>query len=157
MTSDKSCKIQIMSDLHLETHPTYDYSFPTTAPHLALLGDIGHVANDQLIQFLVRQLLRYKVVFFLLGNHEPYHTSWDFARERMAKFVRNAARLRENDFSVGKFVFLDQTRYDLNDEITVLGCTLFSNVRPEQAAAVQSRLVDFRDILRWDVGDHVDG
>jgi hypothetical protein len=145
-----------MSDLHPETHPTYDYDFPATAPYLALLGDIGHVANDQLIQFLVRQLLRYKVVFFLLGNHEPYHISWEFAKERMAKFVRNAARLQENDPSIGRFVFLDQTRYDLNDEITVLGCTLLSNVSAKHAAAVQSRLVDFRDILNWDVGDHVD-
>ncbi|QIX02419.1 hypothetical protein AMS68_007936 [Peltaster fructicola] len=95
-----TCKIQIMSDLHLETHPSYDYDFPQTAPHLALLGDIGHVVNEQLIQFL--------------------------------------------------------TRFDLTEEITVLGCTLFSHVATEQAMAVQSRLVDFRDILSWDVGDHVD-
>lgn len=156
MAADSSCKIQIMSDLHLETHPTYDYDFPKTAPHLALLGDIGHIATEHLIQFLVRQLLRYRVVFFLLGNHEPYHISWDFAKERMNKFVRNAARLRQNDASIGEFVFLDQTRFDLTDEITVLGCTLFSHVSSEQAAAVQSRMVDFRDILNWDVGDHVD-
>lgn len=145
-----------MSDLHLETHPSYDYDFPQTAPNLALLGDIGHVATEHLIQFLLRQLLRYRIVFYLLGNHEPYHISIDYAKERMNRFVRNARRLRENDASIGEFVFLDQTRFDLNDEITVLGCTLFTNVSPEQAVAVQSRLVDFRDILNWDVGDHVE-
>jgi hypothetical protein len=74
----------------------------------------------------------------------------------MAKFVRNTARLQENDSSIGQFVFLNQTRYDLTGEITVLGCTLFSNVPSKDAVAVQSRLVDFRDISNWDVGDHVD-
>lgn len=156
MATSSSFKIQVMSDLHLETHPSYDYDFPKTAPHLALLGDIGHVATEHLIQFLVRQLLRYRVVFFLLGNHEPYHISWDFAKERMNRFVRNAARLRENDASIGEFVFLEKTRFDLSAKLTVLGCTLFSKVSTEQATAVQSRLVDFRDILDWDVGDHVD-
>ena len=156
MATSSSLKIQVMSDLHLETHPSYDYDFPKTAPYLALLGDIGHVATEHLIQFLVRQLLRYKVVFFLLGNHEPYHISWDFAKERMNKFVRNAARLRANDASIGEFVFLEKTRFDLSAEFTVLGCTLFSKVPSEQAHAVQSLLHDFRDILNWDVGDHVD-
>ncbi|KAF1826029.1 ser/Thr protein phosphatase [Dissoconium aciculare CBS 342.82] len=156
MVADSICRIQIMSDLHLETHPSYEYDFPQTAPYLALLGDIGHVATEHLIQFLVRQLLRYRVVFFLLGNHEPYHISMDFAKERMNKFVRNAQRLRSNDPSVGEFVFLEKTRFDLTDEITIIGCTLFTNVPSEHAAAIQSRLVDFRDILHWDVGDHVE-
>ena len=56
--------------------------------------------------------------------------------------------------AIGKFVFLDQTRYDLNNTITVLGCTLFSNVKTEQSAAVSSRLVDFKHILDWTVVDH---
>lgn len=164
-TSSPICRFQIMSDLHLETHPSYDYDFPQTAPYLALLGDIGHVTSEHLIQFLVRQLLRYRIVFFLLGNHEPYRTSWVFARERMQRFVRNAQRLRAHDPSIGEFVFLDQTRFDLPDRdsdsdndgaVTVLGCTLFTDVPPTEAAEVQARLVDFRDILRWDVAEHVD-
>lgn len=68
MATGSSCKIQIMSDLHLETHPTYDYDFPKTAPYLALLGDIGHVATEHLMQFLVRQLLRYRI---LLPTWQP--------------------------------------------------------------------------------------
>nr|POF14026.1 uncharacterized protein CFP56_03050 [Quercus suber] len=156
MAMSSSCTIQIMSDLHLETHPTYDYDFPQTAPYLALPGDIGHVATEHLIQFLIRQLLRYRVVFFLLGNHEPYHMSWDFAKERMIKFEQNSQRLRANDASIGKFVFLEKTRFDLDDNITILGCTLFTNVTSGEATAVQSRMVDFRDIINWDVGDHVE-
>lgn len=47
---------QIMSDLHLETHPSYNYMFKQTAPYLALLGDIGLVGDNQLFQFLEKQV-----------------------------------------------------------------------------------------------------
>ena len=60
--------------------------------------------------------------------------------------------------SIGQFVFLDQTRYDLpgvaNGGVTILGRTLFSRVVPEQAKEVADRFVDFKDLLDWEVGDH---
>jgi hypothetical protein len=59
--------------------------------------------------------------------------------------------------TIGKFVFLDQTRYDLGDGLTILGCTLFSRVTPGQSAAVAARLADFKDIANWTVENHVDG
>jgi hypothetical protein len=54
---------QILSDLHLETQALYDFNFKQTAPNLALLGDIGHVANESLFVFLEKQLHRYWNVF----------------------------------------------------------------------------------------------
>jgi hypothetical protein len=145
---------QILSDLHLETH-SYGYSIPQTAPNVALLGDIGHVANDALFVFLERQLQRYWNVFFLLGNHEPVLGSWPAARQRVRDFAARMERLRAQS-TLGRFVFLDQTRHDVSDTLTVLGCTLFSRVTREQAAEVGSRLVDFNQIQSWTVGDHVD-
>ncbi|KAJ5113504.1 hypothetical protein N7456_002038 [Penicillium angulare] len=142
---------QILSDLHLETHPSYDsYAFPQTAGNLALLGDIGHVANDQLFTFLETQLNRFSVVLFLLGNHEPYHMSFKLARTKMRQFQTKM----DKRMYLGKFIFLDQTRYDITDDITILGCTLFSKVSAMQEIAVESRIVDFRDILRWTVDNH---
>ena len=55
---------------------------------------------------------------------------------------------------LGKFVFLDQTRYDLNKDLNILGCTLFSRISFSQEFAIESRMVGFRDILRWKVDDH---
>ncbi|KAJ5104331.1 hypothetical protein NUU61_001678 [Penicillium alfredii] len=49
-----AASVQIMSDLHLETH-SYGFNFAQTAPYLVLLGDIGHAANDQLFSFLETQ------------------------------------------------------------------------------------------------------
>ncbi|KAK1764865.1 hypothetical protein QBC33DRAFT_546281 [Phialemonium atrogriseum] len=146
---------QILSDLHLETHPSYHFPIKQAAPYLALLGDIGHVADDGLFDFLETQLRRYWTVFFLLGNHEPIHTSWTAAKSRVRGFSERMERLRSQS-TMGRFVFLDHTRYDVNDTITILGCTLFSRVSPEQAMAVGSRFVDFRQINNWMVQDHVD-
>jgi len=145
---------QIVSDLHLETH-SYDYTFKQTAPNLALLGDIGKVADDALFLFLERQLNRYWNVFFLLGNHEPVHGSWPAAKQRVRDFSEKMERLRAHS-TIGRFVFLDQTRHDINDTLTVLGCTLFSRITAEQATEVGSRLIDFRQIQNWTVADHVD-
>ncbi|KAL2173146.1 uncharacterized protein P884DRAFT_233076 [Thermothelomyces heterothallicus CBS 202.75] len=146
---------QIVSDLHLETQASYEYNFKQTAPNLALLGDIGQVADDGLFTFLEKQLRRYWNVFFLLGNHEPTSGSWPSARRRVRAFAERMERLRERS-TIGRFVFLDRTRHDLDGGLTVLGCTLFSRVLPDQAAAVAGRLVDFRKITGWTVEDHVD-
>lgn len=150
-------QFQILSDLHLETHPSYEFEFIQNAPNLALLGDIGHIEKDDLFKFLERQLTRFKLVFFLLGNHEPYHLKLPFAKQRVLRFSTKMENKRASaKVSLGRVVFLDQIRFDIDDEFTILGCTLHSRVTPEQARAIQSRLVDFRDILDWDVGDHVD-
>ncbi|GFF68152.1 hypothetical protein IFM47457_01964 [Aspergillus lentulus] len=146
---------QIMSDLHLETHSSYDdFQFQNRASYLALLGDIGHVANEQLFIFLEYQIQRYLIVFFVLGNHEPYHMSLQTAKKKMRAFEAKMEQTRISSSRVGRFVSLDQTRYDISDTHTVLGCTLFSHVTPEQEFSVESRAVDFKDILHWTVEDH---
>ena len=144
---------QIMSDLHLETHPLYDYQFKQKAPYLALLGDIGLIGDDRLFHFLEKQVKRYWAVFFLLGNHEPSGLSFDAGKSKVRAFESRIANLRTHS-TIGRFVFLDQTRYDVSDTFTVLGCTLFSHIVKHQEAAVASRLTDFRKISEWSVHDH---
>jgi len=149
-----SASFQIMSDLHLETHPSYDhFKLEQTAPYLALLGDIGHVGDERLFTFLEKQLERYDIVYFLLGNHEPYHISLGLAKTKVKTFAEKMKRLNARS-TAGKFIFLDQTRHDLTGNLTILGCTLFSHITDEQEYAVETRFVDFKDILRWTVDDH---
>ncbi|PGH10711.1 hypothetical protein AJ79_05302 [Helicocarpus griseus UAMH5409] len=128
---------QIMSDLHLETHPSYTYNFKQKAPYLALLGDIGLVGDERLFQFLERQTRRYWAVFFLLGNQEPSKLRLDEAKAKVRAFENRMANLRTQS-TIGRFIFLDQTRYDISNTITILGCTLFSQVLQHQAEAVAS-------------------
>ena len=153
-----STAFQIVSDLHLETQAAGDtFVLQQTAPNLALLGDIGQVADadSRLFAFLEKQLRRYWSVFFLLGNHEPVGTSWPMASAAVHRFAERMERLRARS-TIGRFVFLDRTRYDVSSSLTVLGCTLFSAVATDQQSAVASRLIDFRQISGWDVSRHND-
>lgn len=147
---------QIVSDLHLETRGSYDdFVLKQTAPNLGLLGDIGQVVDPGFFPFLRKQLSRYWNVFLVLGNHEPSMTSWPDAKGRVRSFADNMENLRSRS-TIGRFIFLDQTRYDLSENLTILGCTLFSKVTPAQREEVASRFVDFKQIREWDVDDHIE-
>jgi hypothetical protein len=104
--------------------------------------------------FLEKQLRAFKVVFFLLGNHEAYGSSCPVSKERFIAFRNGWEQKRTTDASLGEFVVLDQTRYDVNEPVTILGCTLYSNVPPEQHEDVSIRCNDFYSINNWSVDDH---
>jgi hypothetical protein len=146
---------QILSDLHLEKPHAYElFDIPPKAPYLALLGDIGTVKDDDLFTFLEAQLQKFKLVFFLLGNHEPYGSNWSAAKARVEEFSQGISRRRARGQGLGKFVFLDQTRYDISNDVTVLGCTLYTRVPQPQAEVISYRLNDFYDIGDWTVEAH---
>jgi hypothetical protein len=149
--------VQLMSDLHLEMNQQYDiYMITPRAPMLALLGDIGRTCDKGLFDFIKAQLEQFKVVFYVLGNHEPYQSNWDSAKTLMTEFKREIDQLRASNHRLGEFVFLDQTRYDISEEVTVLGCTLFSRVGPteEDRNRVGRLLNDFKLIENWTVEQH---
>lgn len=144
-------EIQLLSDLHLETPSAYDvYQISPSAPYLALLGDIGYVKDSGFVKFLEKQLSQFRAVFLALGNHEPYQSSWAYARSTLRDLEK---RSRENPSS-GDLIFLDQTRYDLSNTVTVLGCTLFSQITGEQWDHVSFGLNDFYQIENWTVEAH---
>jgi predicted phosphodiesterase len=175
--------IQIMSDLHLEGSfrcaggdvlPGYDvFDCNPSSPVLALLGDIGLVVQDGLFAFLQRQLSKYEKIFFVMGNHEYYRTNQvsqlsrltrlsiieliahqDAAKARINLFADQMRQQRSLDNSKGEFIFLDRTRYDLTDDITILGCTLWSHIPPTASDALRCRLNDFKRISQWSVESH---
>lgn len=56
--------------------------------------------------------------------------------------------------SIGEFILLDRTRYDFNEHVTILGCTLWSKIPESQAEIVSYRVNDFRSIQNWSVESH---
>jgi len=92
-------QIQVVSDLHLETpsaRPSYtDFHIQPRCQNLALLGDVGHVADLRLLGFLEEQLRRFDTVFYLLGNHDVYGLSPQAARETMQAFAMRMQDLRK--------------------------------------------------------------
>jgi Calcineurin-like phosphoesterase len=148
-------QLQILSDLHLEAPAAYDvYKIPPRAPYLALLGDIGDSRSVGLIDFIAQQLTKFQIVFFVLGNHEPYHGSWSAVKARLKAFADGIAQRRKKEKSLGQFVFVDQTRFDISDTVTVLGCILYSYILDEQLEHVSFGLNDFYHIEDWDVHLH---
>ncbi|KAI0845673.1 calcineurin-like phosphoesterase [Daldinia vernicosa] len=152
--------IQILSDLHLEAYNTYeDFEITPHASYLALLGDIGCVKKheERFLAFLRRQLANFRVVFFLLGNHEPYYSSWGHAKQTMLCFEQQVCRERETQPCIGEFVFLNKRRYDIDNNgtnLTILGCTLFSKVPSDSIDDVSYGLNDFYHIENWTVEQH---
>ncbi|KAI9051277.1 hypothetical protein LZ554_005378 [Drepanopeziza brunnea f. sp. 'monogermtubi'] len=144
-------QIQILSDLHLEAPKGYDvFEVVPKAPYLALIGDIGCVTDPGYFTFIEKQISQFRVVFIMLGNHEPYHSSWATARERLKGLGQHV----KGKAGLGSLIFLDQTRYDVSAEITILGCTLFSNILPAQSDHVSYGLNDFYHIEDWTVEKH---
>ena len=158
MASENKVPFQILSDLHLEFGSGYDtFEIPPRAPYLCLLGDIGLCKDTKLFEFLSRQVAKFKIVFFLLGNHEAYSSSYPAAKKHVLEFQKKCVETRRQigPEAIGEFVFLDQGRYDIADsQVTVLGCTLFSHVTPEQYEHVSYRLNDFYRIVDWTVNSH---
>ncbi|CAG8961388.1 hypothetical protein HYFRA_00013336 [Hymenoscyphus fraxineus] len=147
-------QIQIISDLHLETPKSYNvFEITPSAPYLALIGDIGNAKDPEFFDFITKQLPLFKIVFLLLGNHEPYHSSWTAVKNRIRDFEKKVKESPTSE-TLGSFVFMDQTRFDLSDDTTIFGCTLYSNITPEQSEHVSFGLNDFYHIEDWTVEDH---
>jgi hypothetical protein len=147
--------IQTLSDLHLEAPKSYDYfNITPVAPHLALIGDIGCVNDNGYLLFIEAQLFKFEIVYLVLGNHEPYHSSWETAKQKVRQFEKESNAKKSSNSDRGLFVFMDQTRHDISPDITVLGCTLFSHIFPEQSESVSFGLNDFYHIENWTVEQH---
>lgn len=160
-------RLQLMSDLHLETPrmlPMYtEFHIEPKCPYLALLGDIGSAHDARLFAFLEEQLVQFEVVFYVLGNHEPYQpedSPDDATREDAVSAMQNfeadvnARRGETAGPSLGRFVFLDRRRYDIDDRVTILGCTLLSQVTESQSSTVSLFVSDFFNISNWTVDAH---
>ena len=98
--------------------------------------------------FIAAQLPKFQTVFLLLGNHEPYHSGWQAAKAQINQFSNIQST------GAGKFVFLDQTRVDISPDLTVLGCTLFSQIDESHKERVSFGLNDFYLIDDWTVNGH---
>lgn len=143
-------RVQLLSDLHLEVGQQYlSFTFPATAPFLLLAGDIGRLIDyDRYLKFLEAQVSRYEKVFLVLGNHEFYGLDYQLGLDE-------ARRLMEEPSLGGTVVLLHKTRWDdLNSTLTIIGCTLWSEIPEQVSGVIESKINDFKKIDGWTVQKH---
>lgn len=146
--------IQIVSDLHLEAPKGYVVvEIVPKAPYLALLGDVGHAVQhkDDFLDFLTRKLMQFRIVFFVPGNHEAYHSNWPDTLKVLTDFERETA----NDSSLGSFILLNRRTFRIpNTKTVILGCSLFSHIPSSCQERISFGVNDFYHIDDWDVNKH---
>lgn len=155
-------RIQILSDLHLESPKAYDsFQIIPKAPYLALLGDIGQIVphREECLDFLERQLQQIQAVLFVPGKHEAYGSTWNGALSVLEAFEHDVAQRRERD-KLGQFVLLSRGVFNIPSDdgssVTILGCSLFSSVplSTATAMAVELGLADFFRTTGWTARTH---
>lgn len=147
-----SASFQVLSDLHLEIDQQYQsFEIPVCAKHLILAGDIGRLVDYENYRgFLQKQTDRFELVFLILGNHEFYNDTY-------AAGLQKARQLEQEPSLNGRLVLLHQRRYDIPESrVTVLGCTLWSEVPDEARDIVSSKIQDFKKIQDWTVDSHIE-
>ncbi len=133
--------IQLLSDLHLETHPHFVPEVAPTADILVLAGDVGSYqpgsmlmdhadADFGLARFSTRRdLAAWPVpVFFVPGNHEYDGMPFEEAHERLQE---TCERLQ--------IIWLQQRVHVVNG-VRLIGCTLWSDFEalvPQQGPLTQ--------------------
>jgi hypothetical protein len=149
-----------MSDLHLELDDGYErFGINRVAEYLALAGNIGRGIDEGFWRFLHRLVFLYKIVFFVPGDNECYSQSKKELRAQFHSFTERIDQERENTSKTnrrapGAFVLLDQTRFDLSPKLTILGCTLYTKIKPEHKLHVRFAVAAFRNRRLWSTEDH---
>ncbi|KGO68290.1 hypothetical protein PITC_066570 [Penicillium italicum] len=149
--SQPAVSIQVLSDLHLEINQQYTlFDVPVVSKYLLLAGDIGRLADyDQYLLFIQRQTEKFELVFLILGNHEFYGGSFESSLE-------TARRLEQEPSLNGRLILLHQRRYDIPDShVTIMGCTLWSDIPKNSRDIVQYKIQDFQKIKDWTIDDHM--
>lgn len=78
----------------------------------------------------------------------------DHAKAELQDFASRIRAQRLSDPTLGTFILLDRTRFDLTDSVTVLGCTLWSAIPPALFETVARSLRDFTRVQNWTVKDY---
>lgn len=142
--------MQIVSDLHLEFYKNpLDLKLKVSAPYLALLGDIcvaGTAVDIKNIEaWLDVYAPKYKLVFWISGNHE-YYTS----KKTPFTIEEINVRIKLLIKKYGNVVFLNNKHYDIEIEgkqFRIVGTTLWAYIPDEKHKYALDNLNDYQHIF----------
>jgi Icc-related predicted phosphoesterase len=120
-------KIQIMSDVHIETSDKEininDYIKPS-ADILILAGDIGRIYKlEQLTSFIKQLSQKFKILIYVPGNQEYYKVQ-NCEPKSIDELL---ADLKELTKIIPNLYILNRDKLILYEDICIAGCTLWSH------------------------------
>lgn len=134
----------LLSDLHADQNHfdiTQCYKPEYKDNCLILAGDIADPTSDEYHDIVEFTSKNYKYVFVIKGNHECYgHTV-----KRTDYLISKVCELFTNVF------YLNKNTQDIDDNIRVLGTTLWSNIDDDQKSDARMFISDFRCIREWTI------
>lgn len=160
-------QIQYISDIHLETRKhsvQFKDILDPIAPYLVLAGDIGNPLTPNYEEFLKYCSDNFKLIFYVLGNHEFYNSYRVEKLLKNRKFITDKqfqdlsekleldsveSRLRKIRGVCSKYPNIrllnqDSAPYKIPDsDYIVIGCTLWSKLKMEPYNYLQ-----FNDFFR---------
>jgi predicted phosphohydrolase len=140
-------KFQLYSDIHLEFNKSYP-EIPPFEENLILAGDIGKINTLNFKPFFDYCSSKWKKVFYVLGNHEYYHskkTMFNLNNE-YKEFFKNY----DNIF------LLDNSSYEFSDKLRIVGSTLWSNPTKYKGLNDFNYILEFNDHINKTLGITVD-
>lgn len=121
-------KIQYVSDLHIDKHPTPISPFELITPSadiLILAGDIGSFYNiDQLKTFILPLSHCFKLILYVPGNHEYYFSRKHKFRQNISTLYHHALELEE----IPNLYLMNSNSIRIG-KMCICGCTMWTKYK----------------------------
>lgn len=147
---NKSIKIQVVSDLHLDfiakpvKHWRKLIEPQEGVPYLALVGDLCQLENEKLWTGFIEKLVPlYTQIFIVNGNHEFYAGKCHWKKTVYALQKRQKRWVEDRGWSNVKI--LDNEAVEV-EGFRILGCTLWSHVPLKARYCIEHTMNDYQFI-----------
>ena len=126
---------QLVSDLHIEFSKEPPI-LERRADNLILAGDVGYPNQESFVKFMTDVSERFDRVFYVPGNHEYYCA---LTKTEVDDLLLQQSR------DIG-FVLLNNSTYNFDNELTIIGTTLWTKTTPRNSQLLAAYMNDYRKI-----------
>ena len=115
-------KFQYISDLHLEQGNKF--TITPEAPYLIIAGNLGYPFKNHYVDFIEHVSPQFEKIFLVMGNIEYHGNSFASIRRRIGEITTRFKNV----------IFLDNGVYDVSDNLSIYGTTLWADLQGDMDA-----------------------